>query len=74
MCNNQAQGMTGWNYCSQQPNYKCWKDGQPKCCDENPLNCPKTKPDCDIDVSDDDSDDEANEAAAQFVKYLRSSR
>jgi hypothetical protein len=66
MCNNHAQGMTGFNYCSSAPSYQCYDTptGHPACCNEPGgayMNCPKTQPGCD-------------NGAVQFVKYLRTNR
>ena len=62
VCDNIPEGETGADYCTYSPDYKCYENGRPECCDENPLNCPRTKPSCDA------------SRAANFVKYLRSSR
>jgi hypothetical protein len=62
VCDNYPADFTGGDYCTYSPDYTCYENGRPQCCDENPLNCPKVKPSCDA------------SGAANFVKYLRSSR
>ena len=65
MCNNHADGETGFDYCTDAPEYQCYNtpDGHPSCCSAPGgayMNCPKTMPGCD--------------GTTQFVKYLRSNK
>ena len=69
MCNNQAEGEAGYDYCTDSPDYSCFptSDGQPSCCSEagGPfMNCPQTQPDCDVDG--------AGDGPSKYTKYLRS--
>eukprot|EP00986_Skeletonema_menzelii_P004669 scaffold1622_cov114-Skeletonema_menzelii.AAC.6 len=53
MCNNHAQGMTGFDYCTNTPDYQCYStpNGRPSCCNEpggSYMNCPQTQPKCDV--------------------------
>jgi hypothetical protein len=47
MCDNHPEGGGGWNYCTQSPDFDCYKDGRPSCCAKNSLNCPQKQPSCD---------------------------
>ena len=52
MCNNHAQGMSGFDYCTNAPDYQCYNtsNGHPSCCNEpggSYMNCPKAQPACD---------------------------
>jgi hypothetical protein len=50
MCNNYPADETGWDYCTNQPNYSCYPGtGQPACCNMKgggTMNCPRQKPGC----------------------------
>mmetsp|Transcript_25400 Transcript_25400/g.36251 ORF Transcript_25400/g.36251 Transcript_25400/m.36251 type:complete len:283 (+) Transcript_25400:189-1037(+) len=67
ICDNHAEGESGFDYCTDAPDYQCYKtsDGQPSCCSEHGgslMNCPQTQPPCD------------EPSQSQFMKYLRSNK
>ena len=47
ICDNHAEGVSGWSYCTHGPDYDCYEDGRPRCCRENSMNCPRNMPACD---------------------------
>jgi len=66
MCDNHAEGESGFDYCTNAPDYQCYNTsvGQPSCCSEPGgafMNCPQTKPPCD-------------DGAPKYLKYLRSNK
>lgn len=45
--------LPGSSYCTYAPKYNCYRSGWPACCSSNGgVNCPKTKPGCNVDGAD----------------------
>ena len=46
--------VVGTGYCTYSPDYRCYENGWPACCDNDPQSCPSRQPGCD-DWDDDQS-------------------
>jgi len=44
----EAPIITGNNYCVWSADYSCYQSGWPSCCSDDPDNCPKQQPQCDV--------------------------